>query len=195
MEITKEYLSQSKVINEGTTCFIMKHESGDVFKIYKSAKDYVEGTKEYDLEEDYILNKLNYIVSMKDEVFLTDLPNEVLLNNGKPVGVKMKYYDNVISLKEFLLNNDVNLEYIKQELLKIVNELISKGIIPTDPHFENFMVTFNDLGDFRINMIDVDDFYVSVYPNGKRDVFYNSEVSTCYRVIDLAFDDLKQNKK
>jgi hypothetical protein len=39
-------------------------------------------------------------------------------------------------------------------------------------------------------MVDVDDNYVSIYPNGKRDFFYKSEVSTCYRVIDLSIEDV-----
>lgn len=44
-------------------------------------------------------------------------------------------------------------------------------------------------------MIDTDDYYVSVYPDNKRDVWYNSEVSTCFRVIDLSFEEIKNNKK
>lgn len=70
--------------------------------------------------------------------------------------------------------------------------MITNGIVPIDPHLENFLVCYNEDGTFKINMIDTDDQYISVYPDNKRDVWYESEVNACYRVIDLSFEELKK---
>ena len=94
--------------------------------------------------------------------------------------------------KEF--NPDVDLGEVKNEVHGIVGELIEHGIVPTDPHFENFLVTFDETEKRKLNMVDVDDNYVSIYPDGKRDFFYQSEVSTCYRVIDLSIDDVNSKR-
>ncbi len=148
------------------------------------------------MDEKETLDRLNYIVSKRSEIFLTDLPNNILTFKGKPVGVPIKYYNNSISLKDYLIENysDENIETIKNQVLNIVGELIEKGIVPTDPHFENFLVCYNDDGSYRLNMIDVDDQYISVYPDGKKNVWYNGEVNACYRVIDLSIEELKKIK-
>ena len=141
--------------------------------------------------------KINIYCLKKNDVILTDLPNEILTYNGKPVGVLINYYKESISLNDYLLtNNSENvLRSVRKQILIIVNELINHGIIPTDPHFDNFVVCFNDNGTCTLKMIDTDDQYISIYPNNKRDVWYQSQLSACYRVIDLSFDNLKNNIK
>ena len=44
-------------------------------------------------------------------------------------------------------------------------------------------------------MVDVDDHYVSVYPEGaKRGLSYDIDVSACYRVIDLSIEDVNSKR-
>jgi len=196
MEITSEFIKKSRILSEGTTSYILKHESGIIYKLYKGSMDYIIKNGEYELNENETKNRLNHIINKKESVYLTDLPSEILTCNGKPVGVKIAYYKDSITLKEFLINNpDVEMFEIKQEVLKIVDELIKNGIVPTDPHLENFLVCYDNDGKYKINMIDTDDIYISAYPDGKKDVWYESEVSACYRVIDLSFDEIMNSKK
>ena len=42
-------------------------------------------------KEEETLNRLNYIVSQKNNIYLTDLPKDILMCNGKPVGVEISY--------------------------------------------------------------------------------------------------------
>ena len=51
MEINSDTISSCEVTNEGTTCFIMRDESGNAFKVYKRALPFIAGTGEYDLDE------------------------------------------------------------------------------------------------------------------------------------------------
>ena len=59
MEITKEILEKSKVINEGTTWYIMQYGT-TTYKVYKGTIKYINGTGEYGLEEKEVSNRLNY---------------------------------------------------------------------------------------------------------------------------------------
>ena len=121
------------------------------------------------------MERLSYIVSQRDSVKKTELPSDILFCNGKPVGIKMPYYENAQTLRDYLISNpDVDLGEVKNEVHGIVGELIEHGIVPADPHFENFLVTFDE--------------------NGKRDFAYESEVSTCYRVIDLSIQDVNSKR-
>lgn len=195
MEINSEMIKDCEITNEGTTCFIMRNENGEAFKVYKGALGYIAGNSEYDLEEDYTMERLSHIVSQRDSVKKTQLPSDILFCNGRPVGIKMPYFENAQTLRDYLISNpDVSLDEVKSEVHGIVGELIEHGIVPTDPHFENFLVTFDENGKRKLNMVDVDDNYVSIYPNGKRDFFYQSEVSTCYRVIDLSIEDVNSKR-
>ena len=196
MEITSDFVKESNILNEGTTCYIMQHGDITAYKLYKGALEYITQNDDYRLDENETLNRLNYIVSKRKDITLTDLPSEIVTCNGKPVGVLITYYSNSISLKDYLTENysDENMKRVKQQMLSIVGELIENGIVPTDPHFENFLICYNEDGSYKLNMIDIDDQYVSVYPENKRDVWYESEVGTCYRVIDLSFEALKQSK-
>lgn len=195
MQITKEILEKSKVINEGTTCYIMQY-GPTTYKVYKGTIKYINGTGEYGLEEKEVSNRLNYIVSKKKDVVLTDLPTDVMIYDEKPVGVVINYYNNSVTLKDYLLENGTEeiTNMMRQQVLNIVEELIKNGIIPTDPHLDNFLVCYKEDGSFELKMIDTDDQYISIYPDNKRDIWYDSEVSACYRVIDLAFEDLKNKK-
>ena len=191
MEITADFIKDSRIINEGTTSYIMIHKSNIVYKIYKRTIDYILNGTDYELEED-TLNRLKYLVSKKDDVSMTDLPSGLLTCRGKAVGALIKYYENSIDLKSFLKENikSVDLEFFKKRVTEIVEELIRNGIIPTDPHLGNFLVCFKEDGSYDIKMIDADDHYVFIYPDNKKDVWYDSEVDSCYRVIDLAFKEL-----
>ena len=51
MEFTKEFFSESKIISEGTTSYILKHKSGIVSKLYKGAIDYIFKNGDYLLDE------------------------------------------------------------------------------------------------------------------------------------------------
>lgn len=198
MQITQKFIQESQIKNEGTTSYIMEHKSGLVFKIYKSLFDYIFNNAEYALEEVEVRNRLNYIVSKRNDVKLTKLPQDTLCFNGKIVGVTIEYFESGITLFEFLKDNlDVDLFVLKERILKIVDELIENGIIPTDPHFENFVITMNEDGTYQLNLIDTDDIYISVYPNGHRDVWYDSQKNACYRVIELSFKEIieMKNKK
>lgn len=197
MEITADFIKHSKTINEGTTCYIMMHESNITYKLYKRAVDYILKNSEYELEENETLNRLNYIVSKKKDVKMTDIPDDILTFKGKAVGVPLTYYSNGISLKDYLMDNkdNVDVDLIKQKIIDIVNELINNGIIPTDPHLDNFLICYNDDGSYEIKMIDVDDQYISIYPDNKRDVWYDSEVAACYRVIDLSFEQIYNSSR
>lgn len=197
MEITKDIIKESKILNEGTTSYIMKYGDSIIYKLYKSAIEYIGSNGEYRLEENETMNRLKYILSKRNDITLTDLPSDILIYNGKPVGIPITYYKNSITLKEYLEENysEENILAMKQQVLNIVNELIKNGIVPTDPHLENFLVCYNEDGSYKLNMIDIDDQYISIYPDNKRDVWYESEVSTCYRVIDLSFEKLINNKK
>lgn len=196
MEITSDFIKESNILNEGTTCYIMQHSSKAVYKLYKGAIDYISQKGEYKLDENETLNRLNYIVSQQKNIYLTDLPSDILTCNGKPIGVPINYYSNSISLKDYLTENysNENICLMKQKMLSIVDELIENGIVPTDPHFENFLVCYNEDGSNKLRMIDVDDQYISIFPNNQRDVWYESEISACYRVIDLSFEELKKSK-
>ena len=191
MELNKTFVKNSNVLASGTTSYIMTSENGITYKLYKATLDYICNDGEYQLDKENVLERLNYIISKKNDVLLTCLPNDILMYKGNPVGVQITYFDNSITLEEYLINNkDVDLLQLKQQLLKIVEELIQNGIIPTDPNFKNFLVCFDEMGKRKINMVDVDDVYVSIYPDNKRDVWYESEVFACYRCIDLSFDNL-----
>ena len=157
MEFTKEFFSESKIISEGTTSYILQHKTGIVCKLYKGAVDYIFKNGDYLLDEKDVFNRLKYILSKKNDVILTDLPNEILIYDGKPVGVVIEYYENSITLKDFFDNNDIEIEKIKNKVIEIVEELIENGIVPTDPHFENFLVSFDEDGNYSINMVDIDD--------------------------------------
>ena len=197
MESTADFIKHSKTINEGTTCYIMMHESNVTYKLYKRAVDYILKNSEYELEENDTLNRLNYIVSKKRDVKMTDIPDDILTFKGKAVGVPLTYYSNGISLKDYLMDNkdNVDVDLIKQKIIDIVNELINNGIIPTDPHLDNFLIIYKDDGSYEIKMIDVDDQYISIYPDNKRDVWYDSEVAACYRVIDLSFEQIYNSSR
>jgi len=197
VEITSDFIKESNILDEGTTCYIMRHSSSLVYKLYKGAIEYIARKGEYKLDEKETLNRLNYIVSKREDVSLTDLPREILTCNGKPIGVSINYYANSINLKKYLIENysEENINLMKQKMLSIVNELIEKGIVPTDPHFENFLVCYNEDGSYKLNMIDTDDQYISIFPNNQRNVWYESEVSACYRIIDLSFEELKKIKR
>lgn len=196
MEITNDLINKSSILAEGTTSYIMQHESGITYKLYKGAINYISGKSEYPFDEQMTSKRLNYIISKQHDVTLTDLPHEIMSYNNKPVGVSVTYYDNGCTLKNYLENkSNVDLSLIKQTLTNIVGELIEHGIVPTDPHFENFIVCYDKNENSIIKMIDLDDNYVSVYPEQKRDVWYETEKETCYRVIDLSFENLNNAKK
>ena len=197
MEITKEIIKDSQVLHEGTTCYIMQYNDAVTYKIYKGAIEYIAERGEYKLDENETQRRLNYLVSKRNDVTLTDLPSNVLTFNGKAVGVDITYYKNSMTLKDYLVENNTkeNILFMKQQTLQIVNELITNGIVPTDPHLENFLICYNNDGSYKLNMIDTDDQYISVYPNNKKDIWYEAEVEACYRVIDLSFEKLMDNKK
>lgn len=196
MEITSNFIKESNLLNEGTTSYIMQHDSAIAYKLYKGSIDYISQRGEYKLEENETLERLNYIISKRKDITLTDLPSEILTCNGKPVGVAITYYSNCVTLKDYLIENytDDNINLAKKQMLGIVNELIVNGIVPTDPHFDNFLVCYNEDGSYKLNMIDTDDYYISIYPDNKRDVWYEAEVDACYRVIDLSFQELEKSR-
>lgn len=196
MEINSEVIRGCEITNEGTTCFIMRAENGAAFKVYKNALGYIAGNSEYDMDEGYVMGRLSHIVSQRDSVKKTQLPSDILFCNGKAVGIKMPYYENAQTLRDYLISNpDVDLGEVKNEVHGIVGELIEHGIVPADPHFENFLVTFDETGKRKLNMVDVDDHYVSVYPEGaKRGLSYDIDVSACYRVIDLSIEDVNSKR-
>ena len=195
MEITQKFIEESQIKNEGTTCYIMEHKSGVAFKIYKVLFDYIFKNENYELDEREITERLNYIVSKKEDVKLTKLPQEILTFNGKIVGVAIEYLEGSITLGDFLKETpEIDLAKVKDKVLEIVEELIANGIIPTDPHFDNFLISFCEDGTYKLNMVDIDDGYVYVYPGGKKDIWYESAVNTCYRVIDLSFKKIGEEK-
>lgn len=195
MEITRQILEKCKGLHMGTTSFILRY-NGSTFKIYKSTLEYMEYGGEYKLDEKETLNRLNYIISKQNDIKLTDMPNEILTFGGKTVGVKIKYYADCITLLDYFSQNglDENTELIKQKVYEIVEELIHNGIIPTDPNFGNFVISFNPDKSFNIHMIDIDDQYVSVYPDGKKDVWYDADVNACYQILNLSFNNIGKKK-
>lgn len=193
-EITKEVLESSSFLAEGTTCIIIRTEEGEAYKIYKQAIDYIKGSGIYNLELEYEKERLEFIVSHKDEIKNSRMPDAILSVDGKPVGVKIEYYDNCVTLLEYLQKNpEIDLDVVKNKLHDIVGEMIKYNIIPTDPNFENFMVRL-DREEPEIVMVDVDDIYVDVYPPGKSEVFKESSIHACYNVIDLSFQSLTVQK-
>lgn len=193
-EITKEIIEKSTFLAEGTTCLIVKTESGEVYKIYKQALDYIKGCGIYNLELEYEKQRLEFIVSHKDKIKKSRMPEAIISVDGKPVGVKIEFYDNCVTLLEYLEKNpDTDLENVKAKLYEIVGEMIEYSIIPTDPNFENFMVRINN-GEPEIVMVDVDDIYVDVYPPGESEVFKESSIHACYNVIDMSFQNLNNQK-
>lgn len=190
-EITKEVIEKSMFLAEGATCLVIKTESGEVYKIYKQALDYIKGCGIYNLELDYEKQRLEFIVSHKDKIKKSRMPEAIISVDGKPVGVQIEFYDNCITLLEYLKKNlDTDLEKVKAKLYEIVGEMIDYSIIPTDPNFENFMVRINN-GEPEIVMVDVDDIYVDVYIPGKDMIGKDASIRSCYNVIDLAFENLK----
>lgn len=193
-EITKEVIENSTFLAEGTTCLIVRTSSGEVYKIYKQALDYIKGSSIYNLDLEYETERLEFIVSHKDKIKNVRMPEAIVSFDGKPVGVKIEFYDNCITLLEYLEKNpETDLENVKARLYEIVGEMIEHNIIPTDPNFENFMVRFNN-GEPEIVMVDVDDIYVDVYPPGKSEVFKSGSIHSCYNVIDLSFQSLSIKK-
>ena len=128
---------------------------------------------------EYEKQRLEFIVSHKDEIKNSRMPDAILSVDGKPVGVKIEYYDNCVTLLEYLQKNpETDLDVVKNKLHDIVGEMIKYNIIPTDPNFENFMVRL-DREEPEIVMVDVDDIYVDVYPPGKSEVF--KDIMAAYR--------------
>ena len=113
-EITKEVIENSTFLAEGTTCLIVRTSSGEVYKIYKQALDYIKGSGIYNLDLEYETERLEFIVSHKDKIKNVRMPEAIVSFDGKP------------------------------RLYEIVGEMIEHNIIPTDPNFENFMVRFNN---------------------------------------------------
>lgn len=193
MVISREFISSLEIVNEGTSCFIFKTEDNKYFKIYKSSLRYINGIDDYDDKE--IKSKIEYLISKKEEIKNTLMPLDKLMFNGKIVGVELNYMVNSITLREYLVNNkDIDLNMIKSRVLEIVYELINHGIVPTDPHCDNFLVSFLDTGQVDIKMVDVDDQYVSVYPEKEKSIWYESEVSAALRVIDLSFSEIEKKR-
>jgi len=62
MEITKDIIKESSILNEGTTCYIMQYKNTMVYKLYRGALEYIIGNGEYSLNESETLNRLNYII-------------------------------------------------------------------------------------------------------------------------------------
>ena len=194
IEINKEILDNSTFLTEGTTCIIVRAENGDVYKVYKQALDYIKGSGIYNLELEYEKERLEFIVGHKDKIKLSRMPDAILSVGGKPVGVKIQYYDNCITLQEYLEQNpDIDMDEVKARLHAIVGEMIEHNIVPTDPNLKNFMVRFID-GEPEIVMVDVDDMYVDAYVPGKSEIFKSGSISTCYNVIELSFQNLGVQK-
>ena len=62
MEITSDFIKESNMLNEGTTSYIMQHDSAIAYKLYKGSIDYISQRGEYKLEENETLDRLNYII-------------------------------------------------------------------------------------------------------------------------------------
>lgn len=186
-KIDKDILAEMDVLNEGTHAYIIRGKDGHVYKVYK--KCFKNG--QYCLELKETRERLEYIVSKKEQVQKSKLPLHILEYNGYPIGVEIEYFEDCVTLKEYLMNNmDADINQIKQTLLDILNELIENNIVPTDPHFENFLVRRKGI-QIEILSIDLDDIDVFVFPNNKYDIFKESSISACYSVIDKSFEILK----
>lgn len=193
-EINKEILDKSTFLAEGTTCIIVRAENGDAYKIYKQSLDYIKGSGIYNLDLAYEKERLEFIVGSKDKIKLSRIPSAILSCDGKPVGVKIEFYDNCMTLQEYLEQNpNTDLEVVKTKLYEIVGEMIENNIIPTDPNFQNFMVRL-DKEEPEIVMVDLDDIYVDVYLPGKNLTFKESSIHACYNVIELSFQSLNIQK-
>ena len=121
------------------------------------------------------------------------LPSRILEHNGCPVGVQIDYFDNCISLEENLLSyRDDDLEKVKSSVIRVIDELISNDIVLTNPNFGDFLVRKKN-SNSEIIPIGLDNLSVKVYSDDIDDMFKESDINTCYKIIDLSFNRYQKN--
>ena len=193
MDVDSSILTGSKIINEGNNSYIVRDRNGNTYKLYKETIAYLCDNGEYSLNLDEVKSRLEGLVSKRKFVKKSKLPLQVLEHNGCSVGVQIDYVDNCISLEEYLLSNrDVDLEQVRSVVIRAVDELVSNDIVPTEPNFGNFLVR-NKNDKREIIPIGLDNPSVKVYSENVDNVFKESDINICYKIIDLSFNRYQRN--
>lgn len=186
-EINGDVLFSAKIIHEGANAYIIRTNDNNVYKIYKRAFDNGENV----LTVDDYKKRLEYIISCRDKIKGSILPKKILIYNGYLIGVEIEYFDDCITLREYLTSNhDIDLVRMKKDILNKLKELIDCGIVPTDPHFENILVREKN-GQWEIFLIDLDDIDVLIFSDTDSQVFKESSTYVCHFVVDECFKQLK----
>ena len=113
------------------------------YRIYKEFAEY-----NFNGNKDELL--IQELMQKQDKVKLTEFPFGVVTLDNRIIGQQIPYYPNHISLYEyFKANKDIDIYMIYLQILDILNELYSNGILYFDSHAKNYLIN----GD-TINLID-----------------------------------------
>ncbi len=162
----------------GTNQGIMIYRSIlDPNKALRVDKNYIN-YRELNRRDDEMISRLQ---SKQQDVKLTEFPTGVVTIDDKVIGQEIPFYDNskpLIGLaKDKKIKNWDELLAKYLEMLKILRELLSNGIIYRDVHGGNFMYNYNT---GKLNLIDFDEYLVN-FDGSER--AYNSMISSIKMAI------------
>lgn len=141
----------------GVTLYKPKHTDGVIYRIYNDVVDY-----KYTFYED--LKLIEKLRKLQSKVKLTKFPTGIVRIKGYVVGQEVPYFENSETISEFIeskRNKKVPTHYYI-EILKIMKELMSVGIVYNDIHSGNFLV---DKDTEKVNLIDFEPIAVSFIQN------------------------------
>lgn len=160
------------------------YDKSKALRIYKDFADY-----RYIFYDDDKL--ISILQERQKDVVLTNFPTGIVSIENKIIGQEIPYYENSVTLLEYVLNNQNNLDikYIYISILNILKELVNNGIIYKDIHSKNFMIDQASkaikLIDFESRFIDIDPVEKSSYEGMIRNLI--SLLSTFNRYLKVDF--------
>lgn len=146
--------------------------SDDPDKAYRISKDYNSIVCNLTREPEF-LSKLQ---DVQPKVLLSEFPMGVLTFQNRVIGQEIPYYGNYVTIHEYFVNNRIENPYpMFRTVLDILTELYDNGIIYTDVHNHNFMVSTD--GKETVKPIDFEDGFVLFSP---KDKYYEKVLRTNY---------------
>lgn len=188
-----QYIINGKQIGDGSYGVVYEYDEDSVVKLYFGIPYHMDSLDNIVLSKKNMersLKQKNAVVLEKKIEMLNNTSSKelitgVLIYKNYPIGIKMKYYKNYITLDELIRRYSIDNAAIKKIIRSIgdsIKSLKNQGIYTTDLNARNILINPETL---EIKLIDLDD-DLTIYANSVSNSNYRDvkhEVSSRFNEI------------
>lgn len=161
---------------EGINLFRSKLDSSKAFRVYKDQNIY-----EYTNHNDHII--ISELQKRQKNIKLSEFPTGIITIENKVVGQEIPFYENSETIYKYFKEHNMKKRPTEfyLEVLKILKELYSEGIVYTDIHTKNFLI--NNINEI-VNIIDFEDSFI--YLDGRTEFAYPTMINNLkFYLLDI----------